>query len=273
MGQSKALLSFGGEPLISRIVMTLSGLFSDIVVVASPEQDLPPLPVTLVRDDVAYQGPVGGIANGLRAARGEICFVTACDAAFLNTALIAHLVSRLAEYDVVVPHWQGRPQPLHAVYRRRVLTLLEGQLSRGELRPVSLFEKVPTLRIEEAEIRRFDPDGASFFNMNSPDDYAEALRRLNAPVHCTIELFGVAAMLAGVREVSLLLPAAATVSHAFAALVAKVPPLSGRVITSDGAGLVDGYTCNINGVAFVRSASAAIEHGDRLMILSADAGG
>ena len=159
MGTSKALLLFDGEPLIVHVVATLRRLFDDVVVVASPGQDLPSMPVTLVRDEVAYQGPVGGMYYGLRAATGELCFVTACDSAFLNPPLISHLVGRSADRDVVVPHWQGRFQPLHAVYRRSVLPLLEGQLARGELRPVYLFEKVRTLRIDEEEIRRFDPEG------------------------------------------------------------------------------------------------------------------
>ena len=177
MGTPKALLLFDGTPLIVHIVSTLQPLFTGIVVVAAPGQDLPSMPVTLVRDEVAYQGPVGGIYYGLRAAAGDVSFVTACDSAFLNPRLISHLLSEIPEHDVVVPHWEGRFQPLHAVYRASVLPLLEAQLASGDLRPVSLFEKVRTRRVDEDEIRRFDPDGSSFCNMNTPEDYAAALQR------------------------------------------------------------------------------------------------
>jgi molybdopterin-guanine dinucleotide biosynthesis protein A len=177
MGKPKALLPFDDEPLIIHVVTMLRRLFAEVVVVAAPGQDLPSMPVKLVRDDVAYQGPVGGIYYGLTAAGGDVSFVTSCDSAFLSPDLIAHLVSQISQYDVVVPHWQGRLQPLHTVYRRSVLPLLEEQLARGELRPVYLFEKVRTRRVDEDEIRRFDPDGSSFFNMNTPEDYAEALKR------------------------------------------------------------------------------------------------
>lgn len=177
MGTPKALLLFDGEPLIVHVVATLRPLFDEVVIVAAPGQDLPSMPVTLVRDDVADQGPVGGIYYGLRAGGGDVSFVTACDSAFLSPRLISHLLSQISLHDVVVPHWRGRFQPLHAVYRRSVLPLLEGQLARGELRPVYLFDKVRTRRIDEDEIRRFDPEGWSFFNMNTPEDYAEALKR------------------------------------------------------------------------------------------------
>jgi molybdopterin converting factor small subunit len=183
-----------------------------------------------------------------------------------------------------VPHWQGRFQPLHAVYRRSVLPLLEEQLARGELRPIYLFEKVRTLRIDEDEIRRFDPDGSSFFNMNTPEDYAEALKRWddlgrqrdserNDSICCTVELFGAARLTARTREVALVLPSKATLAQVFAALAEKLPILVGRVIKPDGASLVNGYACNVNGLDFVRTSTATIKPGDNIAILSADAGG
>jgi molybdenum cofactor guanylyltransferase len=283
MGAPKALLLFDGEPLIAHVVAALRRLFAEVVVVAAPGQDLPSMPVTLVRDDVAYQGPVGGICYGLRAASGEAVFVSACDSAFLSCRLISHLLSQIPEHDVVVPHWQSRMQPLHAVYRRSVLPLLEAQLARGELRPVFLFDKVRTRRVDEEEIRRFDPDGLSFFNMNTPEDYAEALKRWEkmhartglpaGPIVCTVELFGVARLVAQTRQVSLVLPPAATCAQVFAALAEKLPVLVGPVIRPDRVGLIDGYACNVNGLQFVRSPAVGVNSGDNIMILSADAGG
>jgi molybdopterin-guanine dinucleotide biosynthesis protein A len=284
MGKPKALLPFDNEPIIVHIVATLQRLFAEVVVVAAPGQELPAMPVTLVRDDVAHQGPVGGIYYGLTAAGGDVSFVTSCDSAFLNPRLIAHLVAQMSQHDVVVPHWQGRLQPLHAVYRRTVLPLLEEQLARGELRPIYLFEKVRTLTIDEDEIRRFDPDGASFFNMNTPKDYGEALKRWddlgrrrdserNDSFSCTVELFGAARLTARTREVALVLPSGATFSQVFAALAEKLPILVGRVISPDGSRLVSGYACNVNGLDFVRTSTATVNPGDNIAILSADAGG
>jgi molybdopterin-guanine dinucleotide biosynthesis protein A len=283
MRKPKALLVFDRDPLIVHIVATLRRLCAEVVVVAAPGQDLPSMPVTVVRDDVAYQGPVGGLYYGLRASSGDVSFVTACDSAFLSAGLVSHLISRIPDHDVVVPHWQGRLQPLHAVYRRSVLPFLEGQLARGELRPIYLFDKVRTCRIEEDEIRRFDPEGSSFFNMNTPEDYTEALKRWGEAgrsgagqvdsMRCTVELFGVARMIAKTSELALALPAEATLAHVFAALAVKLPMLVGRVINPDRHSLVNGYTCNVNGLHFVRSATKPVNPGDNIAILSADAGG
>jgi molybdenum cofactor guanylyltransferase len=282
MGRPKALLPFDDEPLIAHIVRRLGRACAETVVVAAPDQELPPLPVALVHDQVAYQGPVSGIYHGLKAAHKEVCFVTSCDAPFLNLALISHLLSQVSDWDVVVPFWQERFQPLHAVYRRSVAPLLHEQLERGELRPISLYPKVRTREIPEDEVRRFDPEGLSFLNMNTPQDYQTAVERWRsgtgseletAPdaISVSVELFGVARLLAKTKAVTLSLPQGAILANVFSALAEQLPVLLGRIIDSDG--LIAGYTCNINGLDFVRIPSTKINSGDKIFILSADAGG
>jgi len=273
MGRPKALLPFDGEPLIVHIVRHLKRVFAETVVVAAPEQELPLLPVALVRDQVAYQGPVSGIYRGLKAATKEVCFVTSCDAPFLDLALISHLLSEISDCDVVVPFWQERFQPLHAVYRRSVAPLLHEQLERGELRPIFLYDKVRTRKVHEDEIRTLDPEGMSFLNMNSPADYDSALQlwRKKHSLSVSVELFGVARMLAKTQLVSLDLAQGATLAQVFSSLADKFPVLVGRVINSEG--LITGYTCNINGLNFVRAPDAKVNSGDKIFILSADAGG
>jgi molybdopterin converting factor small subunit len=173
---------------------------------------------------------------------------------------------------------------LHAVYRTSVLPLLKAQLGRGELRPVYLFDKVKTCRIEEATIRRFDPEGLSFLNMNTPDDYERAVQRwrelnssgrqtVNEPISCTVELFGMARLLAKTKMVNLALPQQATLSDVFSGLAEKLPTLVGRVINPEKNNLLSGCACNVNGLEFVRNPTAKIRTGDKILILSADAGG
>lgn len=92
-------------------------------------------------------------------------------------------------------------------------------------------------------------------------------------MECTVELFGVARLIAGTTEVPVTLAAAATCSDAFTALLTRYPALGGRVIARDGSGLLAGYACNVNGRAFVRDTSTPLNSGDRILILAADAGG
>lgn len=276
MGRAKALLLFDGEPLIVHIVRALNCLFDHTVAVAAPGQVLPPLEAAVVRDEVAYQGPVAGIYHGLAAAQEDVAFVTSCDVPFINLRLISHLLSQISNYDVVVPYWQGRFQPLHAVYRKGVLSILKEQLDRGELRPIYLFDKVRTCRIDEDDIGRFDPEGLSFLNMNTPEDYQIALKRwqeMRLSLTCTVELLGVPRLLTKTAAVALSLPQEATLSHVFLALAERLPILVGRVISAEGNSLSSGYACNINGLDFVRNPARKVQPGDKIFIVSADAGG
>ena len=273
MGRAKALLPFDNEPLIAHVVRKLKSWFPEIIVVAAPDQELPELSAVLVRDEIAYQGPVSGIYHGLKAATKDVCFVTSCDAPFLNFELIDHLLEQISEYDVVVPFWQERFQPLHAIYRTSVVPPLKEQLERGELRPIFLYDKVRTRKIQEAEIRRLDPEGLSFLNMNSPADYDAALQlwRERNTISVSVELFGIARMLTKTQSVSLDLNEGATLAQVFSALGEKLPALVGRVLNSGG--LIHGYSCNLNGLNFVRAPDVKVSSGDKIFILSADAGG
>jgi molybdopterin-guanine dinucleotide biosynthesis protein A len=279
MGHPKALLPFDGEPLIAHVVRKLRRSFGEVIVVAAPDQELPPMPVKLARDEVAYQGPVSGIYHGLGASGSAVNFVGSCDIPFFSLPLIAYLVAESARYDVVVPEWDARLQPLFAVYRSTVAAHLAEQLRRGELRPIFLFDKVRTKRVGAEEIRRFDPEGLSFFNMNTPADYQAASAKWLANndakplIACTVELLGVARLRAKVKDVTLELPPDADLAKVLSMLADRLPALIGSVIAPDRQGLVAGQACNLNGRDFVRDFGTKLNAGDRIFILSADAGG
>ena len=168
---------------------------------------------------------------------------------------------------------------------RSVLPLLKGQFDRGELRPIYLFDKVRTCKIDEDVIRRFDPEGLSFLNMNTPDDYAARLAALERAELFRSRTGDELVQLHGrafrhgpdAREDQngcFALPHQAPLSpHVFSELAEKLPILVGRVITPEKNQLVSGCACNVNGLDFVRNATAKVKTGDRILILSADAGG
>src|SRR2546423_13915019 len=73
MGRPKAWLPFAGELMLPRVVRLLEEAVRPIVVVAAPDQEVPPLPphVAIVRDEEKGRGPLQGLAAGLAALRGE----------------------------------------------------------------------------------------------------------------------------------------------------------------------------------------------------------
>jgi molybdopterin-guanine dinucleotide biosynthesis protein A len=175
MGSAKALLPFAGEILIARVLRRLEPITVEQVVVAAPGQDLPPLPALIVRDPQPHRGPVAGLAVGLAAAGAPRAFVTSCDAPFLNPDLVSWMISESVSWDIVVPEWEGRLNPLHAVYATALAADYRRQLEEDRLRPVDLYPHVRLRVVSPDEIRRFDPKGRSLTNLNSPADYLRAL--------------------------------------------------------------------------------------------------
>jgi molybdopterin-guanine dinucleotide biosynthesis protein A len=180
MGRDKATLSFGGELMLQRVVRLLRGAVEDIVVVRRRDQALPPLPggVRVVHDEVEDQGPLGGLVPGLRATRAEAVYATACDVPFLNRALVELLFDRLGSHDVVVPRAGGYLHPLAAVYRTRVLPVLEALFAAGQRRPRDLFAQVDAHIVGADELRVADPDLLTLENLNTPEALEAARARL-----------------------------------------------------------------------------------------------
>src|SRR5712691_4615319 len=176
MGRPKAWLPFHGQPMLTRVLDRLAPLFEERVVVRAPGQELPDVEARFVEDEQPGLGPVAGLAVGLAAVTRPLAFVVSCDAPFVDPRVVEHLVARCQPpYAAVVPLWEGRLQPLHAVYRADNAPILRRLLAAGRRRPVDLFAEVPTLELPEAEIRAMDPDGLTFMNTNTPEDWERAL--------------------------------------------------------------------------------------------------
>jgi molybdopterin-guanine dinucleotide biosynthesis protein A len=179
MGRAKASLDFGGVPLLARIVAELRRRFSEIVIVAAPESagSLPAIvgPVVVIRDPVPFQGPVGALRRALEAVTNDTAFACSCDLPLLDSDVAAAIVAMLGDFDAAIPVVGGRLQPLHAAYRKRCAGALATLAARGESRLSAIADAVRTRRIAEAEIRTIDPQLASFFNVNTPEEYRRAL--------------------------------------------------------------------------------------------------
>src|SRR3954462_11558215 len=74
MGTSKALLPFGPETILQRVVRILGTIVSPIPVVAATAQELPVLPpgVIVTRDEREGRGPLEGLRAGLKALPAHI---------------------------------------------------------------------------------------------------------------------------------------------------------------------------------------------------------
>ena len=178
MGSSKALLPFGPETMLQRVVRLLSSVVSPIVVVAAMDQELPELPhdVIVTRDEQEGRGPLEGLRAGLKALPADVdaAYVTSCDVPLLVTGFAIQMFELARGHDIAVMEIDGFTHPLSAVYRRAVLPRVEDLLSNDRLRPVFLFDAVNTRRVTPEQMTS-DPDLRTLRNLNTREDYERAL--------------------------------------------------------------------------------------------------
>jgi molybdopterin-guanine dinucleotide biosynthesis protein A len=182
MGRPKAWLPFGNEVMLQRVVRILRDVVEPIVVVAAPEQEVPPLAadVAVVRDEERGRGPLQGLAAGLAAlaGRAEAAYLTSCDVPFLLPGLVQRMITLLGDNAICVPRVDDHYHPLAAVYRLSVKDTVHRLLEEDRLRPAFLFDELPTRVVQPEEIQDVDPTFQSFHNLNTPEEYEAALSRL-----------------------------------------------------------------------------------------------
>jgi molybdopterin-guanine dinucleotide biosynthesis protein A len=178
MGRPKLSLPFAGELMLLRVVRILSQVVRPIVVVAAPDQEVPPLPedVILTRDDRPNDGPLRGIACGLERLQGlaDAAYVSSCDVPLLKPEFVRELVMRLDDYETIVPEEDGFLHPLAAVYRTHLAAIAREMLDAGSGPLVALIERSRGLRVGVDELRSADPDLGSLRNLNTPEEYDAA---------------------------------------------------------------------------------------------------
>lgn len=174
MGTDKAFLKVAGAPLIEHVLRSLKDVFQDIIVVTNAPERYAAYDVQVVSDALAIRGPLTGIYSGLLKSSDEYSFVAACDMPFLNSRLISYIAGLAAGHDIVVPSVGGLLEPLHAVYRRQLIEVIEKEIRQDRRQIRGIFDRAKVRYVTENEIDRFDPSRKSFKNLNTPEEYEEA---------------------------------------------------------------------------------------------------
>lgn len=196
MGKNKALLKLGNRTMIERVVIPLQCIFDDILVVTNePEKYNMLKRVRFVADcvDAGEKSSLIGLYSGLKQNETSHIFAIGCDMPFVNIGLIEYMVNSLKGEDVIVPFgsngliecavdlsknrdaaaFSGYYQPLHAIYGKGCIPEFEKLLEKGCHKIAGIFENVDTKKITGEEIKRFDPYGLCFKNINTYEEYLQ----------------------------------------------------------------------------------------------------
>lgn len=171
MGRNKSMLAIDKVPVIRRIADTLDEIFTEIFVVANEKKEYERMGLAVVGDIHPGNDSLGGLHTAVASAAGSHVFVVGCDMPLLQPALIYGLAGLVDDWDVVVPIKNDYPEPLCAFYGKKCAPHIESSISRGRLKMIGFHEQVRVRRVEEAAWRAWDPEGASFLNANTPEEF------------------------------------------------------------------------------------------------------
>jgi len=183
MGEDKALKPFLGKPLIQRVMDRLSPLADEMIVTTNRPAEYGFLNTRLVSDLKPDRGALGGLYTAIASAAHPFVAIVACDMPFASKSFFENSIKLMVEEeaDVVIARVQsenkksGGYEPLHALYRKETcLPAIEDAINNDLWKVVAWFGKVKVREISEAEMKLLDPTGLCFWNLNTPEEFAEA---------------------------------------------------------------------------------------------------
>ncbi len=176
-GVDKSALHVGRVSIFERQLAALDGLGGRVVVIGGEPARFDGYHVRVVPDRLPRAGALGGIYTALGETTGSHVLVIACDLPFVSQLVLRRLVALADETtDAVVPRTADGVQPLCAVYARRLRTGVRRRIESGHLKVQDLLGAIRVRELGPDEIASIDPDGRSFFNVNTPGDLERAVR-------------------------------------------------------------------------------------------------
>ena len=176
MGRDKSRLLLDGRTLTEIIAASLCQVVSSVTVIGRSADDLG---LKSSPDLVTGWGALGGVHAALASCQSDWALVVACDIPFASTQLFERLIEFTEGFEAVAPiQADGYPQPLCSLYRvEPCLKRAETLIANGERRPITLLQAVKTRWVTFDELRDLPDAGRFFDNINTPDDYDQALKK------------------------------------------------------------------------------------------------
>jgi len=177
--KNKSMLRLNGKYLIDIVRSKLKCVVGDnIIIVGPPGRYLSYKQV--VPDLFSRKGPLMGIYSGLRASPSQYNIVVGCDMPFLEVKLLKYMTENINSNDIVIPRYgDGYIEPLCAIYSKRCLEAIERNLEENIFSVRGIFPHLKVKFVENEEIKKYDPEFYSFFNINYKKDMIEAEKIVN----------------------------------------------------------------------------------------------
>jgi molybdopterin-guanine dinucleotide biosynthesis protein A len=181
-GAPKGLVTVGGRRILDRVIDSVQAVTGSppLLIANAPDAASWRADVKTIPDMRPGFGSLGGIYTAVMAAPDPVLCV-AWDMPFVPDALLQKLTERFSAggYDACLPESSGRRglEPLCAVYGPACGPAIARRLESGDLRAISFHDDVRVGILSLADVRTFGDPEELFYNVNTPEDLAQAEAR------------------------------------------------------------------------------------------------
>lgn len=179
MGQNKAFARLAGVRLLDRARHTAARLAEDVMLVTNQLAPYADFPGRVVLDNIPHRGPLCGLETALAHAHHPTLLLTAVDCPFIEPALVTYLAQFAQHYDAVYCMGPQKAEPLVGFYRSSCAPAVRQMQEEGVWQLFRLPSYANVRLVSYGEALKFDPEGLSFFSVNTPED----LRRAEIILH------------------------------------------------------------------------------------------
>lgn len=182
-GSDKALYEVAGYSMISRVASALGQVFSDIIVAGGDVPRIESLGFRCYPDEIPERGVLGGLYTGLTHAESSQIFLCACDMPLIMPLVVRAVLNSTSSAPVTLPEVDGIRQPLHAIYDKRILPIVQRLLTKTDLFLPALFDQVEISVPKESTFAHIPDYRHSFLSINDPETLQqyEAIIKLRTP--------------------------------------------------------------------------------------------
>ena len=171
MGADKGLLKIKEKCMIEFAIEQIKPIANNIYIVTNNEAYIK-FDCEIITDEIENIGPAGGIYTALKHSNTEHNFILSCDMPFITTQAIAYMISESADFDITLPVFDQRTEPLFAVYAKNITVKWLQLLHQENYKLQNIVNHFKVKKINVASHPLFSKK--LFMNINTPEDLEKA---------------------------------------------------------------------------------------------------
>ncbi|WP_456431896.1 molybdenum cofactor guanylyltransferase [Thermosulfuriphilus sp.] len=183
-GENKALFQWQGASFLERICQALEEVKLSIYIISKKNQAhyYSDSGRKIITDLYPEQTPLVGLLSALEALPSRWVLLVACDMPAIQPPLLNYLITlaKNTSQGAIVPIYDGRPQPLLALYSKGIYPQAREYFLKGGRSLKGLVEQISVQFVPQKDWQRYDSQGLSFLNINRQEDLARLTKALGS---------------------------------------------------------------------------------------------